>query len=241
MASFLWPQLSSETNPGIYWYQRSLHVVLMLCALGVCFLLASLSLSTDGLYDNGGCTDPFIQITTAPIQTTMAYQWLFVIYGSVILWLLVIVTALLSRKDPKNRVQSVYRCMCRLATGRLRLLAVGQALQPWKVNALGTHALAGAHDSDEWFETRIRPPAPWRKALFYLGHLPVVCLLSLPSMGYVLSQKCRARACACTDCCCHAVSRKARGFGIMSWVTRLWWLQSTSVIELGLGADYSAD
>ena len=157
-------------HPTVYWYQRSFRSTFVLFVLGLFFLLTNLF--TEGLFDDGGCTDPFIRLSIAPIEVSSVYQWLFVLYAASVLWVLGVMAEILQRNDPKHKAKSVYRYICSLACDP-EVIAAQQALQQWKSNCLGssssTQAIANTEPPDAYVPG-------WRKALFYIFHLPILVL-----------------------------------------------------------------
>ena len=156
--------------------------------MGACFLVVNLS--SDGLFDaSGGCTDPFIRASiasigtwdTSPLGIPVAYQWLFVLYSGAILVIgFVYMTSKLHQNDPKHRAQSVYRYISALASSPETVLA-GQALQRWRIRSRGCITTVPVLTVEHLSK---RVPL-WRRILFYIFHLPILFLASIPAVGYV--------------------------------------------------------
>lgn len=185
----------ADTDGSIYWYQRSIGVTYVLFAFGLCFLIVNILTEgiwpaslvcaltasiLEGLFDEG-CTDPFIRTTIAPIDVSVSYQWLFVVYVSAVLWCVATMAALLMLNDPHLRAESVYKCICILASNSET--AVAAAVQHWKTNRLGLTV----SDVADFSQARKHRVPIWRRVLFYVFHLPILFLASLPAIGYVRS------------------------------------------------------
>ena len=177
-------QHSTATNSAIYWYESSRYTLLVLFALGTWFVVVNLL--TKGMFDDDGCTDPFIRSTIAPIQVNHVYQWLFVAYSSVVLWTQGYTAIRIDRDNPKHRAQRVYLCMCNLCglSSDPQNEARRGAMHQWKLKSLCSNS-ATPHGS-----SRLSTPSVplWRRVLFYVFHLPVLALASLPAIGFVLSK-----------------------------------------------------
>ena len=117
----------------------------------------------------------------SPLGVGVAYQWLFVLYSSAVLLAgFAFMTAFLHRDDPKHRAASVYQCICTLACDP-KITAARQALHQWKAKVLALVSYAPP--------SNLKPPGTrvpvWRSALFYIFHLPVLMVASLPAIGFV--------------------------------------------------------
>ena len=117
----------------------------------------------------------------SPLGVGVAYQWLFVLYSSAVLLAgFAFMTAFLHRDDPKHRAASVYRCIRVLACDP-DVEAARQALKQWKGGVFGSISPAPAVNLEP---PQVHVPV-WRRSLFYIFHLPVLVVASLPAIGFV--------------------------------------------------------
>ena len=183
-------QPSISTSASMYWYQQSYSTSYIMLFLGGLFLIVNLA--SDGLFDvSGGCTDPYIRTSIAPIGSwkfsplgvSMAYQWLFALYcGTAVVIGFGVMTAILKKDDPKHRAKTVYRCIHILACDP-DISAAREAIQQWKDQMLGCEK----HTTPIVLKPPMTRVPLWRRILFYWFHLPFLLLASLPAIGFVLA------------------------------------------------------
>ena len=156
--------------------QRSLRMMMVLALLGVCLLVVNVSM--DGLYR---CSDPFIKTSIAPVEVDIVYQWLFVTLSAAVMSTVALTVEILYRDDPRHHAMHVYQCIC-APLHNPEIEAAKQALHWWKSKALGC-----IEPTPNGSETPRRIKV-WRRMLFFVLHLPVLIVISAPSVGYVLAQ-----------------------------------------------------
>ena len=168
--AYLSPPLHVQReSPQTYVYAQSFKVHLVFIVLGLCAML--LSVLSKSVFE---CADPMVRTTIAiylvPVHPTV--QWCQVLLSAASLWTVNVIIELLRRNDPETRAQCVYHCLLEMATDS-EASNTSRHLSTWRTNAgfkpTWNHSRAGA----------------WRRALFFLLHVPILVAASLPSIGFV--------------------------------------------------------
>eukprot|EP00658_Telonema_sp_P-2_P081770 TRINITY_DN8475_c0_g3_i3.p1 TRINITY_DN8475_c0_g3~~TRINITY_DN8475_c0_g3_i3.p1 ORF type:complete len:1118 (-),score=247.99 TRINITY_DN8475_c0_g3_i3:75-3428(-) len=142
----------------------------MLVLAGIGVLLAILNGLTPSVFsEGGGCVSPVVHISVASVQTTTAYQWMFVTMDIVCLAVSRLAIRQVQKWNEEARIRRVHRSLSTLAAPS-HDSTVQRLLHNWRANA-----------GD-------RKPSGGRKAVFWLLHVPVIVVASLPAIGYVLAE-----------------------------------------------------
>ena len=153
-----------------------------LCGMALCgFALGTLNIASPGVYDlHGGCTDPMLKTTVAPVHATPLFQWLWVTLSSMFVICSFCMFDRLQQSRLSERSRSVQRCLLGFL---LHVLPSKAAIHAWKTIYSATQPRCG------WTSTTPHNKlALWRCASFGLLHLPLLAIASAPAFGFVLAQ-----------------------------------------------------
>ena len=124
------------------------------------------------LFKKGGCIDPLLHTTLAPVEANSAYQWTYVILNCTAMIIIGSICFCLQKHCPKHKAYVTQKWLRRLAS-QLQDRAQcavdvwrSKTLQPGKVKDMGTSTLCGT-------------------MMHWIRHVPFVCLAMAPSAGYV--------------------------------------------------------
>ena len=129
------------------------------------FALFALNLSTPGIYDDyNGCSDDFLRSTISYNKINQTYQWLWATFSCVVLILVAHLTHNLVYSARVHRAYAVYRCL---------FLFTAQASPTQMAISMWRDGMPA------------RRVSAVRRGLFWLLHIPVLALASLPAMAFV--------------------------------------------------------
>eukprot|EP00658_Telonema_sp_P-2_P052147 TRINITY_DN4032_c0_g1_i6.p1 TRINITY_DN4032_c0_g1~~TRINITY_DN4032_c0_g1_i6.p1 ORF type:complete len:887 (+),score=95.56 TRINITY_DN4032_c0_g1_i6:717-3377(+) len=144
------------------------------CGLGACGVgLVCINVLAPTVY-SPGCSDPLVRgtISGVSVQVCVWYQWAWVCSTCGVLLIATRMWERLYRQDGKAQATEVLVILQRVAD----LLSCPElrAVNAWR-DKLNLH---GVHRQQPW----------WRRCVYYLLHLPVFALASIPAFGFVLSK-----------------------------------------------------
>ena len=152
---------------------HSLRAMLLLMVCGLTLIVLNLVSSTLQT-GNGGCVDPFLNMTTQSTKTDISYQYAWAVVSGFVVIVTACLTHHVKQTDRKHHLQSVHKCLITLACSR-----EGTALLAWQanMNSVNMHILG---------ESCFGPNRFGRRLVFWLLHMPFLAVVSLPDWGYVL-------------------------------------------------------
>eukprot|EP00656_Telonema_subtile_P014933 TRINITY_DN17732_c0_g1_i2.p1 TRINITY_DN17732_c0_g1~~TRINITY_DN17732_c0_g1_i2.p1 ORF type:complete len:559 (-),score=88.77 TRINITY_DN17732_c0_g1_i2:50-1726(-) len=159
------------TTPGLRMLRISFRWLLVLAVLGTG--MVGLNLGSESVFDaQDGCTDPFVHATIAPTTADTPYQYIWVVLNMAIVGTVQLLLEIAHRQSLTPQALRVYQSL-QVLVGPIRERAV---IDTWRQQMAGTPAAASKHNLLS------------RKVQFYLLHVPVLMVSSLPVMVYVLAQ-----------------------------------------------------
>ena len=152
---------------------QSLRSMLLLMVCGLTLIILNLVSSTLQT-GNGGCVDPFLNMTTQATKADISYQYAWAVVSGIVVIVTAFLTHHVKQTDRKHHLQSVHKCLITLACSR-----EGTALLAWQANMNS----ANMHVPGE---SSFGPNTVPRRIVFWLLHMPFLAVASLPDWGYVL-------------------------------------------------------
>eukprot|EP00656_Telonema_subtile_P057663 TRINITY_DN9538_c0_g1_i4.p1 TRINITY_DN9538_c0_g1~~TRINITY_DN9538_c0_g1_i4.p1 ORF type:complete len:894 (+),score=105.11 TRINITY_DN9538_c0_g1_i4:1970-4651(+) len=172
VAEYFRPQMErarGDLDPHVQMYRSTRPILVCLFVSGLSLVL--LNLLSSNIYH--GCSDPLMLTSIAPIVATTSYQWAWVVLNHLTTVTVLYMFFRLERDNPRARARKAHGSLCRTLEGFCHHPDFGTALHTWQANM---------HDSK--YELR-----QWRRLFAScVLQVPLLCLASLPAVGYVVAQ-----------------------------------------------------
>lgn len=108
--------------------------------------------------------------TIASVSASTPYQWLWVLLDCVVISVIALLTERLKRNNRISKAEQVHEILLMLTHQPQPKKAVDQ----WRSNAVADQAPQDMTD-------KLRSVELWRRVLFYLMHIPILLITSLPA------------------------------------------------------------